>query len=107
MTDLPGGNAESILRVVFYRSLSGSEPVRDWLKGLTREDRKAIGEDIKTAQYVGAGGGGSRQETQGRAGVGRLRLAQPAHPGGLASLAAHAPNTVGWHSNTSLWPVRW
>jgi phage-related protein len=44
-------NSEPILRVVFYRSASGNEPVRDWLKGLAREDRKAIGEDVKTAQY--------------------------------------------------------
>ena len=28
-----------------------SEPVRDWLRGLAREDRKAVGEDIKTAQF--------------------------------------------------------
>lgn len=25
--------------------------MRDWLKALTREDRRAIGEDIKTAQF--------------------------------------------------------
>ena len=51
MADIPGENAEPILRVVFYRASSGNEPVREWLTGLTREDRKAIGEDIKTAQY--------------------------------------------------------
>lgn len=51
MTDIPGKNAEPILRVVFYRALGGSEPVREWLKGLRRADRKTIGEDIKTAQY--------------------------------------------------------
>ncbi|HMD72043.1 MAG TPA: hypothetical protein VKF41_11895 [Bryobacteraceae bacterium] len=31
----------------FYRSDSGREPVREWLKGLEPEDRKVIGEDIK------------------------------------------------------------
>lgn len=31
----------------FYRSDSGHEPVRDWLKSLDEEDRKTIGEDIK------------------------------------------------------------
>jgi phage-related protein len=41
---------QPVLRVVFYRSESGSEPVREWLKELQKEDRKAIGEDIKTAQ---------------------------------------------------------
>jgi hypothetical protein len=30
----------------FYRLDSGKEPVREWLKELEPEDRKAIGEDI-------------------------------------------------------------
>lgn len=42
---------EPILGVVFYRTEAGNEPVRQWLKDLKREDRKAIGQDIKTAQY--------------------------------------------------------
>ena len=42
---------EPVLRVIFYRSESGAEPVREWLKDLRREDRKTIGEDIKTAQF--------------------------------------------------------
>src|SRR4030066_2243683 len=40
-----------ILDVVFYRTEAGNEPVREWLKSLKREDRKTIGEDIKTAQF--------------------------------------------------------
>jgi phage-related protein len=40
-----------ILHVVFYKTKSGNEPVREWLKGMPKEDRQAIGEDIKTAQY--------------------------------------------------------
>ena len=42
---------EPILDVVFYKTAAGNEPVREWLQGLSRDDRKAIGEDIKTAQY--------------------------------------------------------
>jgi phage-related protein len=42
---------EPVLVVVFYRTEAGNEPVREWLKGLKREDRKTIGEDIKTAQF--------------------------------------------------------
>ena len=38
------------LKVVFYRSESGNEPVREWFKELPREDRRRIGEDIKTVQ---------------------------------------------------------
>ena len=30
---------------------AGHAPVREWLKELRREDRKTIGEDIKTAPY--------------------------------------------------------
>ncbi|MGO9567860.1 MAG: type II toxin-antitoxin system RelE/ParE family toxin [Desulfomonilaceae bacterium] len=40
------------LKVVFYRSESGNEPVRDWLKELPRNDKRRIGEDIKTAQLA-------------------------------------------------------
>ena len=39
------------LRVVFYKTEHGNEPVREWLKSLLREDRKTIGEDIKTVQF--------------------------------------------------------
>ncbi len=39
------------LEVFFYRSDSGNEPVREWLKKLSREERKTIGEDIKTVQF--------------------------------------------------------
>lgn len=39
------------LRVAFYRSESALEPVRNWLKDLTKEDRRTIGEDIKTVQF--------------------------------------------------------
>jgi phage-related protein len=35
----------------FYRSDSGREPVREWLKRLDSEDRKAIGEDIKDVEF--------------------------------------------------------
>ena len=35
----------------FYRSDSGREPVREWLKGLEAEDRKVIGEDIKDVEF--------------------------------------------------------
>lgn len=39
-----------VLKVVFYRTEAGHEPVREWLKELPREDKRQIGEDIKTAQ---------------------------------------------------------
>jgi len=39
------------LEVVFYRTESGNEPVREWLQGLSKQDKKTIGGDIKTVQY--------------------------------------------------------
>jgi len=39
------------LAVRFFRSAQGREPVRDWLKGLDNEVRKAIGDDIRTVQF--------------------------------------------------------
>ena len=38
------------LTVVFYRSRTGSEPVRDWLKGLPVEDRQALGRDLRLVE---------------------------------------------------------
>jgi len=36
---------------IFYRTEAGGEPVREWLKGLSQEDPKRIGEDIKTVEF--------------------------------------------------------
>ena len=36
---------------IFYRTEAGGESVREWLKGLPSEDRKRIGEDIKTVEF--------------------------------------------------------
>jgi phage-related protein len=35
----------------FYRSDSGREPVREWLKGLEPDERKILGEDIKDIEF--------------------------------------------------------
>ncbi len=42
---------DRFLPVVFYKSDSGREPVRVWLTSLTKREKKAIGEDIKTVQF--------------------------------------------------------
>ncbi len=36
--------------VVFYRTSTGVEPVRDWLRGLPDDDRQTIGIDLATVQ---------------------------------------------------------
>lgn len=37
--------------VGFFRLDSGREPVREWLKAMSREGRKTVGEDVKTLQF--------------------------------------------------------
>lgn len=44
-------NDELRLQVFFYRTSGGAEPVREWLKALPTEERKIIGDDLKTAQF--------------------------------------------------------
>lgn len=45
-------DAEPRLQVRFYRTAAaGNEPVCEWLKTLPAEERKAIGDDLKPAQY--------------------------------------------------------
>ena len=36
---------------IFYRTESGAEPTRDWLKTMSGEDRRRLGEDIKTLEF--------------------------------------------------------
>lgn len=40
-----------VLDVRFHSTLAGAEPVRDWLRSLSPDVRKLIGEDIKTVQF--------------------------------------------------------
>ena len=35
----------------FYRAPSGREPVREWLKALSAQDRQSIGEDIARVEF--------------------------------------------------------
>lgn len=40
-----------VLQAFFYRTTSGREPVREWLKSLPSEQRKIIGDDIDAVQW--------------------------------------------------------
>lgn len=43
---------EPKLSVKFFQQVaSGAEPVRDWLKSLPEDEKRAIGEDIKAVQF--------------------------------------------------------
>ncbi len=44
-------NSDIRLQIVFYRTELGAEPVREWLQGLSKEDKKIVGEDLKTVQF--------------------------------------------------------
>jgi phage-related protein len=39
------------LRVVFFRTRRGSEPVREWLQSLPMQEKRILGEDLKTVQF--------------------------------------------------------
>lgn len=39
------------ITAIFYENSNSKKPVRDWLLSLDKEDRKIIGEDIKTVEY--------------------------------------------------------
>lgn len=39
------------LEVRFYQASLGREPVREWLKDLSKDDKRVIGQDIKTVQF--------------------------------------------------------
>ena len=36
---------------IFFRTESGREPLREWLRSFAPEDRRLIGEDIRTVEY--------------------------------------------------------
>src|SRR3990167_6936725 len=40
-----------VITVKFYQSVSGNEPVKEWLKTLCKDDKRIIGDDIKTVEY--------------------------------------------------------
>lgn len=44
-------SSSKAIEVVFYRTESGAEPVRDWLKKCSKTDRMIVGGDLKTAEF--------------------------------------------------------
>lgn len=35
----------------FFATASGNEPVREWLKGLSLDDRRTVGQNVATAEF--------------------------------------------------------
>ncbi len=65
--------------VNFYQEPNGNEPVRKWLKGLDKEIRSIIGEDLKRVQHRWPLG---------------LPLVRPMKNGGLWELRSTLPNRI-------------
>ena len=49
---MPQNSNRKTLSVYFFKNPTGNEPVRDWLKHRSPEERKAIGEDIKAVEFT-------------------------------------------------------
>jgi len=39
------------IRLAFWKSAAGGEPVREWLNELSREDKRTVGRDIAKVQF--------------------------------------------------------
>jgi phage-related protein len=48
---MTGDSQRQKIPLIFYRTAAGSEPVREWLKGLEETDRQAVGRDLMRAQW--------------------------------------------------------
>ncbi|WP_159981375.1 type II toxin-antitoxin system RelE/ParE family toxin [Roseobacter cerasinus] len=57
----------------FFETEAGRVPVRDWLLELTQEDRKAIGDDIRTAEFGWPIGMPLCRSIRGRKGLWEIR----------------------------------
>lgn len=45
------GDQVKVITAKFFRTTSGAEPVRKWLKELNKDDSHTIGEDIREAEF--------------------------------------------------------
>jgi phage-related protein len=89
------------LPAAFYELPSGREPVREWLKSLSGDDRKIIGEDIKYVEFGWPVGmplcralGGGLWEVRSQITQGRIsRVLFCAHEGRMVLLHAFIKKT--------------
>ncbi len=62
-----------MIPAIFFRTASGVEPVREWLRGLDKEDRTIIGGDIKTVEFGWPTGMPTCRALTGRRGLWEVR----------------------------------
>ena len=48
---MPNDPQRQKIPLIFYSAAAGSEPVREWLKGLVESERQEIGRDLLRAQW--------------------------------------------------------
>jgi len=48
---MAGDQQPQKIPLIFYEAAAGSEPVREWLKGLAESERQAIGQDLLRAHW--------------------------------------------------------
>ena len=65
------------LPAAFFRQEGGREPVRYWLLSLSEQDRKAIGDDIRAAEYGWPIGMPLCRKIAGRKGLWEIRTNLP------------------------------
>ena len=82
---------------IFYRTAGGTEPVRDWLKGLSREDRRIIGADIATVEFGWPVGMPVCRSIAGRKGLWEVRSDLPSNRIGRVLFCIHEGNLVLLH----------
>ena len=65
------------LPAVFYRTDTGREPVRQWLKDLDPADRKVVGDDIRDCEFAWPVGLPLCRSISGRRGLWEIRSSLP------------------------------
>jgi len=92
------------IALVFWQSHAGREPVREWIRGLGKEDRRVIGFDLRLVQFGWPIGmplcrvlGGGLWELRSNLGAGRISRVIFAFNGGklvlLNSFIKKTPKT--------------
>jgi phage-related protein len=81
------------LAAVFYRSSSGREPVRAWLKDLDLADRKIVGDDIRDCEFAWPVGLPLCRPITGRRGLWEIRSNLS---GGRIAACCSASSTGRW-----------
>lgn len=56
VSEMAEGPRPQRIPLIFYRTQTGNEPVREWLKGLDEVERHAIGKDLLAGAMAVAGG---------------------------------------------------